>query len=90
MSIKSILVPMNAMQSDRGTLDLALSLARPGRAHIVALFVRPDSREVALYTGFGADGMGIGRIMEQIDKEGVEQAARAHAAVLGDWVAAGV
>jgi nucleotide-binding universal stress UspA family protein len=80
MSIKSILVPMNAVQSDRSTLDLALAVARPERAHIVALFVRPDPRDVALYSGFGAEGVGIGRIMEQIEKEGAEYAARARKA----------
>jgi nucleotide-binding universal stress UspA family protein len=80
MPIKSILVPMNASQSDRGTLDLALALARPRRAHVVALFVRPDPRDIALYGGFGAEGVGIGRIMEQIEKEGIEYAARARKA----------
>jgi nucleotide-binding universal stress UspA family protein len=78
MPIKSILVPMNAVQSDRGTLDLALTVARPTNAHIRAVFVRPDPRDVAVYGGLGAEGVGIGRIMDQIEKEGAEYAARAH------------
>jgi len=80
MPIKSLLVPMNAVQSDRSTLDLALAIARPTNAHIRALFVRSDPRDAALYGGFGAEAVGIGRIMDQIEKEGVEASARAHEA----------
>jgi nucleotide-binding universal stress UspA family protein len=80
MPIKSILVPMNAVQSDQTTLDLALGLARPAGAHIRALFVRPDPRDVAVYGGFGAEGVGIGRVMEQIAKDGAEYSARARKA----------
>jgi nucleotide-binding universal stress UspA family protein len=80
MPIKSILVPMNAAQSDRSTLDLALSLARPARGHIIGLFVRPDPRDVLLYSGFGGEGMAIGRIMDSMEKEGLEAATRARKA----------
>ncbi len=80
MPVKCILVPMNAVQSDRGTLDLALALARPTSGHIRAAFVRPDPRDVAVYGGFGAEAFGIGRIMEDIEKEGAQYAARAHKA----------
>ncbi len=78
MPIKSILVPLNGEQSDRATLGLALHVARPTKAHIRALFVRPDPRDVALYTGFGAEGVGIGRLMDQVEKDGAEYSARAH------------
>jgi nucleotide-binding universal stress UspA family protein len=80
MPIKVILVPMNAVQSDLATLDLALAVARPARPHIDALFVRPDPRDVALYTGFGAEGLGSGTIMAQIEKEGAALAVRARKA----------
>ena len=80
MTIKSLLVPMNAVQSDRSTLDLALAVGRPTHAHIRALFVRSDPRDAALYGGFGAEAVGIGRIMDQIEKEGDEASKRAHEA----------
>jgi nucleotide-binding universal stress UspA family protein len=80
MPLKSILVPLNAVQSDRGSLDLALTVARPTGAHIRALFVRPDPRDAAIYGGFGAEGVGIGRIMDEIDREGAELSARARKA----------
>ena len=80
MTIKSLLVPMNAVTSDRGTLDLALAVARPTHAHIRALFVRSDPRDAALYGGYGAETVGIGGIMERIEAEGGEASARARAA----------
>lgn len=80
MTIKTILVPMNAAQSDRVTLDLALMVARPTNAHIQALFVRPDPRDIALYAGFGSEGFGLGRLMDQVEQEGGELSKRAHKA----------
>jgi len=70
MPIKSILVPMNAVQSDRATLDLALSVARCSGAHIKALFVRQDPRDAMTFVGLGAEGIAVGRIMDEIEQEG--------------------
>jgi nucleotide-binding universal stress UspA family protein len=86
MPIRSILVPMNAFQSDRGTLDLALAVARPTNAHIRVAFVRPDPRDAAVYAGFGTEGIGLGRLMDQIEKDGAEYSARARA-VFDAWCA---
>ena len=80
MPIKTILVPMNAAQSDSVTLDLALMVARRTNAHIQALFVRPDPKDIALYAGFGPEGLGLGRLMDQVEQEGAEMSARARKA----------
>jgi nucleotide-binding universal stress UspA family protein len=77
MKIKTILVPMNAVQSDRGTLDLALSVARRSGAHIEALFVRQDPRDAMSVAGLGAEGIAVGRIMDDIEREGVAATDRA-------------
>jgi nucleotide-binding universal stress UspA family protein len=77
MKIKTILVPMNAVQSDRSTLDLALSVARRSGAHIKALFVRQDPRDAMSFAGLGAEGIAVGRIMDDIEREGGAASDRA-------------
>jgi len=86
MTIKTILVPMNAATSDPGTLDLALQVARPRQAHLRVVFVRPDPRDIALYSGFGAEGVGLGYLVAQMEKEGAEARTRARKA-FEDWCA---
>jgi len=84
MKIKTILVPMNAVQSDRGTLDLALGIARRSGAHITALFVRQDPRDAMSFAGLGAEGIAVGRIMDDIEREGGAASDRAFKA-FEDW-----
>jgi nucleotide-binding universal stress UspA family protein len=86
MTIKTILVLMNAARSDRGTLDLALLVAKPRQAHVRVVFVRPDPRDVALYSGFGAEGIGLGSLMTQMEKEGADASGRARK-LFEDWCA---
>lgn len=77
MAIRSILVPLNALDSDQGTLDLALAVARESSAHIAALFVKQDPAEALAYAGMGTEGIALQGIADQMVREADEASARA-------------
>ena len=83
MSLKSILVPTNGIESDRQLLDLALAVGRPTNAHIAALYPKRDPREALAYAGMGmgTELMATGPIMEQLEREGRDGSARSRATV---------
>jgi len=76
MPIKTILVPLNALASDRTTLDLALGVAREPQAHIEALFVKRNPAEALTYAGMGSDPASIQMIANQILREADDAGAR--------------
>lgn len=79
MALKSILVPMSGTPTDRSALDLALTLARPSAAHVEAVYPRRDPREAIIYAsmGAGADGLAVGPVMDELEREGREAGERA-------------
>lgn len=79
MSIKSILVPLTGVSSDRQLLDLALAAAKPSPAHILAQFTRPDPRALLGYvSGLDADAYGTQRIMDEVEADGIAAGKRAY------------
>jgi nucleotide-binding universal stress UspA family protein len=77
MSIKTILVPLAGVPSDRQLLDLALAAAKPSSAHILAQFTRPDPRAMLTYvSGLDADAYSMQRIMDEIEADGIAAAKR--------------
>lgn len=78
MTIRSILVPLAGVSSDRQLLDLALAAAKPAAAHIVASFTRPDPQALMGYVaGLDADAYGVRRIMDDVEADGLAAAKRA-------------
>src|SRR5215471_21845559 len=53
MSIAKILVPVTGSPSDAIALSTAFAAAKPFNAHVAALFVHPDPREVVSYVYSG-------------------------------------
>lgn len=54
MSIAKVLVPVTGSPSDGSALSTAFAAAKPFNAHVAALFVHPDPREVVAYVYSGA------------------------------------
>jgi hypothetical protein len=77
MPIKSILVMLNGLGSDRSTLDLALAQARGPGAHIDALLVKRDPTEALGYAGLGVDSIGLQEIADRIAQEVAQASATA-------------
>src|SRR6516162_745119 len=77
MPIRSILVPLTGLDSDQGTLDLALVVARDPGAHIAALLVNPDPAQAMAYAGMGTEGLALQQLTERLEREAAETSARA-------------
>ena len=75
MPIKSILVPLNGVDSDRSTLDLALAAGRASGAHIEGLFVKRDPTEALAYAGLDADSAGLQHLADKIAREAAQASA---------------
>jgi nucleotide-binding universal stress UspA family protein len=72
MTIKSIVVPMSGIPSDRQLLDFALATAKPFAAHIRALFMRPDPRALLAYTApLDGDAWSLQRLADELEADGV-------------------
>lgn len=54
MTFAKILVPVTGSPTDTTALATAFTMAEPFRAHVAALFVHPDPREVTAYVYSGA------------------------------------
>jgi nucleotide-binding universal stress UspA family protein len=79
MTIKTILAGTSGGTASDGTIDLALTLARRFSAHLEALHVRTDVREI-LMANAGADFMGASvtsQWIDQIDEDIAGTAAKA-------------
>ena len=78
MTIKTILAGASGGTASAGTLDLALTLTRRFAAHLEALHVRTDMREILMATA-GADFMGAsvtGQWIDQMEQEIAATAAK--------------
>ncbi len=76
MDIRKILLPLTGTAAGGAALQTALMIARIWNAHVTALHVRVDSRDVAPLAGEGLSGAMIEEMMSATEKESND---RAHA-----------
>jgi nucleotide-binding universal stress UspA family protein len=76
MPFRKILLPLTGTAAGEAALGTALMIARIWDAHVTALHVRVDSRDVAPLAGEGLSGAMIEEMMSATEKESSE---RAHA-----------
>jgi nucleotide-binding universal stress UspA family protein len=76
MAIRKILLPLTGTAAGEAALSTALITARIWNAHVTALHVRVDSRDVAPLAGEGLSGAMIEEMMSATEKESSD---RAHA-----------
>ena len=65
MAIRKLLLPLTGTAAGEAALSTALMIARRFNAHVTALHVRVDSRDVAPLAGEGLSGAMIGRTAGQ-------------------------
>lgn len=75
MSIRRILVPLASSSAGEVALATGLLVARIWNAHLLALHVRVDSRDVAPLAGEGLSGAMIEEMMAATEKESAERAS---------------
>ena len=76
MAIRKLLLPLTGTAAGEAALTTALMIARNWNAHVLALHVRVDSRDVAPLAGEGLSGAMIEEMMSATEKESGD---RAHA-----------
>jgi nucleotide-binding universal stress UspA family protein len=76
MAIRKVLLPLTGTAAGEAALATALTVARRWNAHVTALHVRVDSRDVAPLAGEGLSGSMIEEMMSATEKESND---RAHA-----------
>ncbi len=76
MAIRKLLLPLTGTAAGEAALSTALTVARIWNAHVTALHVRVDSRDVAPLAGEGLSGAMIEEMMSATEKESAD---RAHA-----------
>jgi nucleotide-binding universal stress UspA family protein len=76
MAIRKLLLPLTGTAAGEAALSTSLMIARAWNAHVLALHVRVDSRDVAPLAGEGLSGAMIEEMMSATEKESSE---RAHA-----------
>ena len=73
MPIRRVLLPLTGTASGEAALTTALMVARQWDAHVTALHVRVDSRDVAPLAGEGLSGAMIEEMMSATEKESSER-----------------
>jgi len=76
MAIRKVLLPLTGTAAGEAALSTALMIARHWGAHVTALHVRVDARDVAPLAGEGLSGAMIEEMMTATEKESND---RAHA-----------
>jgi nucleotide-binding universal stress UspA family protein len=76
MAIRKLLLPLTGTAAGEAALSTALLIARLWNAHVTALHVRVDSRDIAPLAGEGLSGAMIEEMMSATERESNE---RAHA-----------
>ena len=76
MAIRKLLLPLTGTAAGEAALATALQIARIWNAHVLALHVRVDSRDVAPLAGEGLSGAMIEEMMTATERESND---RAHA-----------
>ena len=79
MFIRKLLLPLTGTKAGEAALSSALIIARIWNAHVTALHVRVDSRDVAPLAGEGLSGAMIEEMMSATEKESAERANAVHA-----------
>jgi nucleotide-binding universal stress UspA family protein len=75
MAIRKILLPLTGTAAGEAAIATALMVARQWNAHILALHVRADSRDVAPLAGEGLSGAMIQEMMQATEKESGERSS---------------
>jgi nucleotide-binding universal stress UspA family protein len=75
MPIRKLLVPLTGTAAGEAAIATALCLARKFNAHIYAIHVRADSRDVAPLAGEGLSGAMIQEMMQATDRESNERSS---------------
>ena len=78
MAIRKLLLPLTGTAAGESALATALTVARMWNAHVTALHVRVDSRDVAPLAGEGLSGAMIEEMMSATEKESAERARAVH------------
>ena len=73
MPIRKLLLPLTGTAAGEAALSTALTVARMWDAHLTALHVRVDSRDVAPLAGEGLSGAMIEEMMSATEKESNER-----------------
>src|ERR1700749_882084 len=79
MAIRKLLLPLTGTAAGEAALATCLTIARDWNAHVTALHVRVDSRDVAPLAGEGLSGAMIEEMMSATEKESSERNAAARA-----------
>ena len=79
MPIRKLLLPLTGTAAGEGALTTALLIARKWDAHLTALHVRVDSRDVAPLAGEGLSGAMIEDMMTATDKESTDRGSAVRA-----------
>jgi nucleotide-binding universal stress UspA family protein len=74
MAIRKLLLPLTGTAAGEAALLTALSIARLWDAHVLALHVRVDSRDVAPLAGEGLSGAMIEEMMSATERESAQRA----------------
>src|SRR5258707_15319893 len=74
MAIRKLLLPLTGPAAGAAALPTCLMIARLWNAHVLALRVRGDSRDVAPLAGEGLSGAMIEEMMSATEKESSERA----------------
>lgn len=69
MAIRKLLLPLTGTEAGEAALHTALEIARIWHAHVTALHVRVDARDVAPLAGEGLSGAMIEEMMSATEKE---------------------
>ena len=76
MAVRKVLLPLTGTEAGEAALATALLIARIWNAHVTALHVRVDARDVAPLAGEGLSGAMIEEMMSATERESTD---RAHA-----------
>src|SRR6266567_5989587 len=74
MAIRKLLLPLTGTAAGEAALTTSLLIARLWNAHVTALHVRVDSRDVAPLAGEGLSGAMIEEMMTATEKESADRA----------------
>jgi nucleotide-binding universal stress UspA family protein len=76
MSVRKFLLPVSSSESAEAALHAGLMLAKMWSAHLVVLYIRADSREIAPLAGEGMPGAMIEQMMTATEKESGSRARK--------------
>src|SRR5271165_3245493 len=90
MAIRKLLLPLTGTAAGEAALTTALDIARAWDAHVLALHVRVDSRDVAPLAGEGLSGAMIEEMMTATETESLARATAVRALFEATVAARGV